>query len=162
VNSMNMKTAWMTAGALAAALAILLLAGCATTGGGSATALTARQVDSAALGSQRLDAIRVETFGPNIQQLFGYFLYRDGITVNVTGRITGKNLGKMTLAEVRQDYQRLLRENMIYGGNLVIREVLHGGMVVGYSANMPALNYTVWNMTPDAPAANATLQLTFP
>ena len=84
------------------------------------------------------------------------------ITVNVTGRLTGKNLGKMTLAEVQQDYQRLLRENMIYGGNLQFSEVVQGGLVLGYTANMPALSYTVWNMTPDSPAGNASLQLTFP
>jgi hypothetical protein len=146
-----------------AALVLLSLWGCATTGGGSGpSALTLRQVDASALGSQSLNVVRVETFGPTIQPLYGYFLYKEGITVNVTGRITGKNLGKMTLEDVQQDYQRLLRENMIYGGNLQFREAVQGGLVLGYTANMPALNYTVWNMTPDSPAGNASLQLTFP
>ena len=147
----------------ALAALVLSLWGCATTGGaGSSVALQQKQVDGSALGGQSLNVVRVETFGPTIQPLYGYFLYKEGITVNVTGRITGKNLGKMTLAEVQQDYQRLLRENMLYGGNLQIREVLLGGAVMGYSANMPALDYTVWNMTPDSPAGNAALQLTFP
>lgn len=149
--------------AAAALLAVFLLAGCATTGGGSGpAALILRQVDASAPGSQSLNVVRVETFGPTIQPLYGYFLYRDGISVNVTGRITGKSLGKMTLAEVQQDYQRLLKENMIYGGNLQISEAGLGGAVMGYTANMPALNYTVWNMTPNSPTAGSVLQLTFP
>lgn len=149
--------------AMASVLVSILLAGCATTGSGSGpAALPLRQVDASAPGSQIFNVVRVETFGPTIQPAYGYFLYRDGISVNVTGRITGKSLGKMTLSEVQQDYQRLLKETMIYGGNLQISEAVLGGAVMGYTANMPALNYTVWNMTPDSPAANAVLQLTFP
>jgi hypothetical protein len=149
--------------AAAVVLTAFLLVGCATTGGSNGpAALILRQVDTSVPGNQSLNVIRVETYGPTIQPLYGYFLYRDGITVNVTGRITGKNLGKMTLAEVQRDYQRLLKETMIYGGNLQISEAVLGGAVMGYSANMPALNYTVWNMTPDSPAAKAVLQLTFP
>jgi hypothetical protein len=149
--------------AMASALMLLALAGCATTGGGNGpAALILRQVDASAPGSQSFNVVRVETFGPTIQPLYGYFLYRDGISVNVTGRITGRKLGKMTLAEVQHDYQRILKENMIYGGNLQISAADLSGAVMGYTANMPALNYTVWNMTPDAPAGNSVLQLTFP
>ena len=149
--------------AMATALILLVLAGCATTGGGSGpSALTLRQVDASAFGSQTPNVVRVETFGPTMQQLFGYFLYRDGMTVSTYGRLTGRNIGKMTLEDVQQDYQRLLREGMIYGGNLQFSEVVQGGLVLGYTANMPALNYTVWNLTPDSPAGNAALQLTFP
>ena len=149
--------------AMASALILLALAGCATTGGGSGpAALMLRQVDASAPGSQSFNVIRVETFGPHVQQLYGYFLYGDGITVNVTGRLTGRKLGKMTLVEVQRDYQRLLKETMIYGGNLQISEAVLGGAVMGYTANMPALNYTVWNMTPNVAAGNAVLQLTFP
>ncbi len=149
--------------AAAALLAAFLLAGCATTGGGSGpAALILRQVDATAPGSRSFNVIRVETYGPYVQQLYGYFLYRDGITVSVGGRITGKSLGKMTLAEVQQDYQRLLREYMIYGGNLQIREAVLDGTVMGYTASMPALNYTIWNMAADAPIEKSVLQLTFP
>jgi hypothetical protein len=149
--------------AAAALLAALLLAGCATMGGGNGpAALILRQVDASAPGGQSFNVVRVETFGPTIQPLYGYFLHRDGISVNVTGRITGRKLGKMTLAEVQHDYQRLLKEKMIYGGNLQISAADLGGAVMGYTANMPALNYTVWNMTPDSPTASSVLQLTFP
>ena len=148
---------------MASALILLALAGCATTGGGSGpAALMLRQVDASAPGSQSFNVVRVETFGPTVQPLYGYFLYRDGISVNVTGRLTGRKLGKMTLAEVQHDYQRLLKEKMIYGGNLQISAADLGGAVMGYTANMPALNYTVWNMTPNVAAGNAVLQLTFP
>lgn len=156
-----MKRAFVTVAT--AAFVTLLLSGCATVGGGNGpAALILRQVDASAPGSQSFNVIRVETFGPTIQPLYGYFLYRDGISVNVTGRITGRILGKMTIAEVQQDYQRLLKENMLYGGNLQVSAADLGGAVMGYTANMPALNYTVWNMTPYVPAGNAVLQLTFP
>ncbi len=146
-------------------LAVMVLAGCATSGGsvqgGQAVALELRQIDGSVLGGEVFNAIRVETYGPYQQQMYGYFLYRDGTTVTVTGRITGKPIGRMTPADVQADYQRTLQATMSYGGNLIFREALAGGKAAGYTANMPMLNYTVWNM--GAGTAGATvLQLTYP
>jgi hypothetical protein len=154
--------AWVATGALVAALLFLSLAGCATTGSGSSQALNWQQVDPSAFGSRQFNTMGLQTFGPNIQPLYGYVLYGDGVTVSASGRITGTPLGRMSLADVQQDYQRVLRDNMIQGGNLILREVLRDGSVVAYTATMPWMNVTAWDMAPDTPGPNAVLQVTFP
>jgi hypothetical protein len=155
--------AWVATGALVAALLFLSLAGCATTGGGSSKALNWQQVDQSAFGSRQFNTMGLQTFGPNVRALYGYVLYGDGVTVSVSGRITGTPLGKMTLADVQQDYQRVMRENMLTaGGDLILREVIRDGSVVAYTATMPWLNVTTWDMAPDTPGPNGVLQVTFP
>jgi hypothetical protein len=161
---MHEMKALMTA--LGSVLIILFLAGCATTGGSAsggnnATALELRQIDGSVFGRENFNVIRIETHGPNSPQLYGYFLYRDGLTVQVTGPMTGTPLGRMSLKEVRADYQRVVGENMIGGGNLVLQEALHGKAVCGYTANMPMMNYTVWGTT-DAMGGTSVLQLMLP
>jgi hypothetical protein len=155
-------SAGVTAGALIAALVLISIAGCATSGSSSKT-LDWKQVDPSAFGSRQFNTMGLQTFGPNVRALYGYVLYGDGVTVSVSGRITGTPLGKMTLADVQQDYQRVMRENMITtGGNLILREVLRDGSVVAYTATMPWMNVTAWDMAPDTPGPNAVLQVTFP
>lgn len=149
---------------LGAILVMLLLAGCATTGGSvsggsDAIALELRQIDESVLGSERLNAIRFETSGADSQRLYGYFLYRDGLTVQVTGPTTGKTLGKMSVKDVQADYQRVIKEGRLSGGNLVIREAVRGKAVCGYTANMPTLNCTI-RSTIDSLGGSSALQLT--
>ena len=154
--------AWAVAGALVAALLFLSLAGCATTGSGSSKALNGQQVDPSAFGSKQFNTMGLQTYGPNVRQLYGYVLYPDGVTVSASGRITGTPLGKMSLADVQQDYQRVMKENMLQaGGNLILREVLRNGSVVLYTATMPWMNVTTWDMAPGTPGP-AVLQVTFP
>ena len=153
--------AWVAAGALITTLVFLSLAGCASSGGSKT--LDWQQVDPSAFGNQQFNTLGLQTYGPNVRALYGYILYGDGVTVSVSGRITGTPLGKMTLADVQQDYQRVMRENMLTaGGNLILREVLRDGSVVAYTATMPWLNVTTWDMAPDTPGPNAVLQVTFP
>jgi len=152
--------AWVVAGALVAALVFLSLASCATSG--SNKALDWKQADPSAFGGRQFNTLGLQTSGPNIQPLYGYVLYGDGVTVSASGRITGTPLGRMSLADVQQDYQRVLRDNMIQGGNLILREILRDGSVVAYTATMPFLNITIWDMAPDTPGPNAVLQVTFP
>jgi hypothetical protein len=155
---------WVAAGALAAALMFLSIAGCATTGSGSggSQALDWKQVDPSAFGDRQFNTIGMQTYGPNDRQLYGYVLYADGVTVSVSGRITGTPIGKMSLADVQQDYQKVMRDNMLTtGGNLILREVLRNGSVAAYTATMPWLNVTTWDMAPGNPGP-AVLQVTFP
>jgi hypothetical protein len=153
-------SAWLTAGTPIAALVLLLIVGCASSG--STVALDWKQVDPSAFGNQKFNAAVIQTYGPTGQQLYGYFLCADGVTVSFSGRITGTPIGRMSLADVQQDYQRILRDNMMtMGGNLILREVLRNGSVVAYTATMPSLNVTTWDMAPGTPGP-AVLQLTFP
>jgi hypothetical protein len=139
----------------------LSLSGCATTGG-SSIALHWKQVDPSAFGSRPFNTMGLQTYGPNVRQLYGYVLYPDGVTVSVGGRITGTSLGKMSLADVQQDYRRVMKENMLQsGGNLILREILRNGSVVAYTATMPWLDVTTWDTAPGT-SGPAVLQVTFP
>jgi hypothetical protein len=159
---MKKTRTWVAAGVFVAALMFLALAGCATTGSGSSQALRWRQVDPSAFGSRQFNTMGLQTFGPNDRQLYGYVLYADEVTVSVSGRITGTPLGKMSLADVEQDYRRVLRENMITtGGNLILREINRDGSVVAYTATQPWMNVTTWDMAPGTPGP-VVLQVTFP
>jgi hypothetical protein len=151
---------------LGSVLILFFLAGCATTGdsasgGNNATALELRRIDGSVFGRESFNVIRVETHGPNSPQLYGYFLYRDGLAVQINGPMTGKTLGRMSFKEVQADYQRVIQENLIDGGNLVIQEAFHGKAVCGYTANMLMMNYTVRGTT-DAVGGTSVLQLTLP
>jgi hypothetical protein len=150
----------LAAGALIAALVLLSIVGCASSG--STVALDWKQVDPSAFGDRQFNTMGIQTYGPTGQQLHGYFLYTDGLTVSFSGRITGTPLGKMSLADVQQDYQRVLRDNMMtMGGNLILREVLRNGSIIAYTATMPSLNVTTWDMAPGTPGP-AVLQVSFP
>jgi len=142
-----------------AVFVFLSLAGCAASN--TSQALNWKRVDPSAFGSRQFNTMGLQTFGPNVRQLFGYVLYGDGVTVSLSGRITGTPLGKMSLADVQQDYQKVLRDNMISGGNLILREVTRSGVVVAYTATQPYLDVTVWDMAPGTPGP-AVLQVTFP
>jgi len=153
------KRAWAAAGTLVAVLMYLSLAGCATTG--SSQALDWKQVDPSAFDNRQFNTIGLQTYGPYARQLYGYLLYPDGVTVSVSGQITGTPIGKMSLADVQQDYQRVMKENMVSGGDLILREVRRDGSVVLFTATMPWMNVTTWDMAPGTPGP-AVLQVTFP
>jgi hypothetical protein len=130
-------------------LCILLAAGCAPT----SSYLKWNQVDAGVLmnseaGKQTYNTIRFETYGPKAQQLFGYFLYKDGIEVDMGGGIPMKKLGKKTLAEVMADYSSVEKANMYSAGSmLIVREVFRGDAVVGYTAADINIDVNVWDIT---------------
>lgn len=119
----------------------------------SGTILKWNQVDSAALmssaqGQQKLNTIRFETFGPRAEQIFGYFLYKDGIEVVMGEGIPLAKLGKKSLPEVIADYDGAKKTKMYSGGsNLLVREVLRGGSVVGYTASDLNMDVQLWDIT---------------
>lgn len=148
---MNPTKYEITSGKLAAAVAIavmLAVGACA-----SGNVLKWNQIDAAAMmkseaGKQAYNTIRFETYGPNAQQLFGYFLYKDGIEVDMGGGIPMAKLGKKTLTEVMADYSSVEKANMYSAGSmLVVREVFRGGAVVGYTAADININVNIWDIT---------------
>ena len=141
--------------ALPGILFVLLVAGCIMTPG---VYLKWSQVDAAAMmkssaGTQKLNAVRFETYGPDAEQLFGYFLYKDGIEV-VTGEgIPQKRLGKLTIGEAMEDYARAARARQFTSGsNLLVREIFRGDQVVGYTANDTNMDVSIWDITTDKDA----------
>jgi hypothetical protein len=139
------RIAWIAV----AILSIFLAAGCAST----ASYLKWKQVDAGALmrteaGRQAYNTVRFETYGPKSQQLFGYFLYKDGIEVDMGGGIPVKKLGKKTLAEVMNDYNSAEKANMYSAGSmLIVREVFRGESVVGYTAADINIDVNIWDIT---------------
>ena len=124
----------------------------------SGTILKWNQVDAAAMmnsdqGKQKLNTVRFETFGPEAEQLFGYFLYKDGIEVITGEGIPQKRLGKLTIGEVMDDYAGAVKARQYSGGShLIVREVLRGDLVAGYTANDINMDVNIWDITTDKDA----------
>ena len=125
------------------------------------------EVDIAALmrsdaGKQKFNVIRFQTYGPVAEQIFGYFLYRDGIEVVTGGGAPVVNMGKLTLAEVVDDYNSL-RKSMMYssGSGLIVREILRKDSVAGYTASDIKLDVDIWDITPGGKEAGAVFQLVY-
>ena len=144
---------------LAAALA---LGACA-----AGNLLTWNAVDVAALmrsdaGNQKFNVVRFQTYGPVSEQIFGYFLYRDGIEVVTGGGTPAVNVGKMTLVEVSADYNRV-RKSLMYssGSGLIVREILRRDSVVGYTAADVKIDVDIWDITPGGKESGAVLQLVY-
>ena len=153
---MNSTKTKPSSGKLAAVtvFAVILMVGACASG----NILKWNQVDSAAMmrsdaGKQKLNTVRFETFGPDAEQLIGYFLYKDGIEVITGEGIPQKRLGKLTLREVMDDYARVVRERQFTSGsNLIVREVLRGDLVVGYTAHDINMDVMIWDITADKDA----------
>ena len=135
-------------------IAVMLVIGACASG----TILKWNQVDSAAMmksdtGKQKLNTVRFETFGPEAEQLYGYFLYKEGIEVITGEGIPQKRLGKLTLGEVMDDYAKAVKARQFSSGsNLIVREVLRNGLVVGYTANDINMDVSIWDITADKDA----------
>jgi len=134
--------------AVAVIAAMLVVGACA-----SGAILKWKQVDAGALiggdaGRQSFNAIRFETFGPRAEQLFGYFLYKDGIEVVAGQGYPVVRMGKKTLQEIMADYDRVRTSRMYTSGsNLVVREVLRGDSVAGYTASDLNMDVQLWDIT---------------
>lgn len=152
---MNKCTGKKLRAALPGILIVLLAAGCIMTPG---VFLKWSQVDTAAMmkssaGTQKLNTVRFETYGPDAEQLFGYFLYKDGIEVITGEGIPQKRLGKLAIGEVMEDYARAARARQFTSGsNLIVREITRGDQVVGYTANDMNMDVSIWDITTDKDA----------
>lgn len=143
-------------------VAALALGACA-----AGTILKADEVDTAAVmkidaGQQKFNVVRFQTYGPVAEQVFGYFLYRDGIEVVTGGGTQVVNLGKLTLAEVMADYNKV-QKSMMYssGSGLIVREILRGGSIAGYTAADSNIDVGIWDITPGGKESGAVLQLVY-
>jgi len=135
-------------------IAVMLVVGACASG----TILKWNQVHAAAMmksdaGKQMLNTVRFETYGPDAEQLFGYFLYKDGIEVITGGGIPQKRLGKLTIGEVMDDYVNVVKARQYSSGsNLIVREVFREGLVVGYTANDINMDVNLWDITTEKDA----------
>lgn len=130
------------------------------------TILNWNQVDSAAVtasraGGEKFNAIRVATFGPHAEQIYGYFLYRDGIDVVTGGGASIDRLGKITLGDVSADYARIVQRNMSNPRALVTREIIRGDAIVGYTITDIKLDVDLWDINPAGKGPTIVLRLDY-
>jgi len=146
---MNLMTTRSRFALATISVAIFALAACAP----AATYLKWNQVSSAELmkteaGKQAYNTVRFATYGPKAQQLYGYFLYKDGIEVQSEQGIPFEKLGKMTLQEVMADYQKVEKANMYSAGSsLNVQEYYRRDAVVGYTAVDLNIDVNIWDIT---------------
>ncbi len=129
--------------------------------------LKGNDVDSAALSKigaaqEKFNVVRFQTSGPEAEQYFGYFLYKDGIEVLTGSSRQVVNMGKMTLGEVMADYDNV-RKTMMYssGSGLIVREISRWGSLAGYVATDRDIDVGIWDVTPGGKESGAVLQLVF-
>jgi hypothetical protein len=141
---------------------LILLAACAP-----ARLLPWKPLDSASLekadaSGQKLNTIRFVTVGPVSEQVFGYFLYKDGFEVATGGGANIVNLGKLSISEVKADHEQIMHSRQYTGGSsLQIREILYDGATAGYTLADINFELNVWNLTPEGKRQGPVLRAVF-
>ncbi len=146
---------------MAALVVATLLAACTP-----ALLLPWKPLDAASLekaeSGQMLNTIRFVTVGPVDEQVYGYFLYKDGFEVAAGGGANIVNLGKMSAAEAQADYERVMRSRQYArGSSLQIREILYDGAVAGYTLADINAELNVWKPTAEGAQQGRVLQVVF-
>ncbi len=145
---------------LAGALLLLLLA-CTQAVYLKWNAVDAGVLERSGAGTQKFNTIRVATFGPYAEQIYGYFLYGDGIDV-VTGEGASiARLGKLTYGEALDDYARVVKSNMYSPRALITREILREGRAVGYTLADIKMDVDIWDVTPAGQGPGIVLHLDY-
>ena len=124
--------------------------------------LDAASLEKADASGQKLNAIRFVSVGPVSEQVFGYFLYKEGFEVVTGGGANIATLGKMSISDVRADYERIMRASQYTrGSSLQIREILYQGATAGYTLADINVELNVWNPTPEGGKQGRVLQVVF-
>ena len=119
-------------------------------------------LEKADASGQKLNTIRFVTVGPVSEQVFGYFLYKDGFEIATGGGANIAALGKMSISEVQADYERIMHERQYTrGSSLQIREILYQGATAGYTLADINVELNVWNQTLDGGQQGRVLQVVF-
>ena len=155
------KYRWLFRAALAVVM-LVLLAACTQALLLPWKPLDAASVEKADASGQKLNAIRFVTVGPVSEQIFAYFLYKDGFEVVTGGGANIVMLGKMSIAEVRADHEKIMRSRQYTRGTaLQIREILYEGAAAGYTLADINAELSVWTQTPESKQQGGVLQVVF-
>ena len=126
------------------ALGLVALSGCA-----QYQYLKDNPVDPAGIAAseaanKKYNALRFESFGPYMEQIYGYVLYGDGTEILTDGGPVFK-LGTMSLNEVLSAYDKLRLSSGWYKASPpIIREVYRNNQVIGYIASDFYLDVGLW------------------
>jgi hypothetical protein len=143
---------------------VILIGGCATgTVYLQMNQLPTDQTLDSSLGAEPFNTVRFVTVGPTSSQNIGYFLFGDRTEVTMTPGVPLERLDrKMSLRETVADYFSLSKslENKRISP-LIIRKVLKGEDVVGYSVADMNMGVGVWDRPQEGDASKVSLSLVF-
>jgi hypothetical protein len=125
-------------------LGFVMLSGCAQYAVlKSNPVVPARAMESEA-ANKTYNALRFESFGPYMEQIYGYLLYGEGMDVVWDG--TGYfRLGKMNLKEAVADYEKnRLQKGWYAASPPIISEVFRDNKLIGYTLRDFMLDVNVW------------------
>jgi hypothetical protein len=143
---------------------LIVIGGCATgTVYLQMNQLPTDQTLDGSLGAEPFNAVRFVTVGPTSSQNIGYFLFRDRTEVTMTPGVPLERLDrKMSMRETVEDYfhQSKSRDNKRISPP-IIREVIKGKDVVGYSVADMNMGVGVWDRPAEGDASKTSLELVF-
>jgi hypothetical protein len=143
---------------------VIVIGGCATgTVYLQMNQLPTDQTLDGSLGAEPFNAVRFVTVGPTSSQNIGYFLFTDRTEVTMTPGAPLEHLDrKMSLRDTVDDYfnQSKSRDNKRISPP-IIREVIKGKDVVGYSVADMNMGVGVWDRPAEGDASKASLELVF-
>ena len=126
------------------ALGLLGLSGCASYIHMQSNVTDPAIILSSSIADKKWNVVRFESFGPYMYQVYGYVLYDDDVDVK-TQSVPLIKLGKMTLKETLQDYDKTrLANNWYWASSPVIREVPRSGKLAALTASDNMLEVNLW------------------
>lgn len=128
-------------------MALLVFSGCASYVFLQSKVVDPNEITASSIADKKWNAVRFETFGPYIDQVYGYVLYDDDVDLR-TKSAPLVRLEKMTLKEALQDYDRTrLAKGWHRASSPVIREVLRSGKLVALTASDNMIEVNLWEDT---------------
>jgi len=129
---------------VALVLGAMMLSGCAQNVYLKSNPVEPARIVETDAANKIYNAARFESFGPYMQQIYGYFLYDEGadVVVNGTGLV---KLGKMNLKEAVADYDRTrTKTGWSKASPPIIKEVFGDGKLIGYTLSDFMLDVNIW------------------
>lgn len=125
-------------------LGFVMLSGCAQYAILKSNPVHPARIAESDAANKTYNALRFESFGPYMEQIYGYFLYGEGMDVVWEG--TGYfRLGKMNLKEAIADYEKNRVQKGWYSASPpIINEVFRDNKLVGYTLRDFMLDASVW------------------
>ncbi len=126
------------------ALVFVMLSGCAQYAILKSNPVHPAKIAGSDAANKTYNALRFESFGPYMEQIYGYLLYGEGMDVVWEG--TGYfRLEKMNLKEAISDYERTRLQKGWYAASPpIIDELFRDGKLVGYTLRDFMLDVSVW------------------
>lgn len=139
--------------AIILALGLVAITGCAQYQYLKDNPVDPARIAASDAANKKYNAVRFETFGPYMEQIYGYALYGDAEILTDGGPVF--KLGMMSLNEVLNDYNKMRLSSGWYKASPpIIREVYRDNQVFGYLVADFMLDAGLWEDLEASKAAN--------